>query len=137
MAADVGLERGRIEQVALRRPPRRVADHAGPATDDGHRLAAGALQTEQAEDRHEVADMKRRAAGIEPDVAGDGPAGRQPIGQSGRRRVQDPPPLELGQQVDRPTLPGAAPSQSRSLHRLEPGGRPSAVVHEPYAIVQA
>ena len=58
---DVGFERGDVEQVALGGTARRVADHARPATDDRERPAAEALQAEQPEDRHEVADVERRA----------------------------------------------------------------------------
>ena len=85
---DVRLERLAVEQVPLRRPPRRVADHPRPAADERDRAAAVALELEQAEDRHEVADVERRRRRVEAVVAGDRPAGRQPGRQARRRRVE-------------------------------------------------
>ncbi len=63
---------------------------------------------------------------VEPVVAGDRPAGRETLGQAGRRRVEDAPPLELVEQarkarrrlggrcpwVGSSPAPGAAPSHA-------------------------
>ncbi len=94
----VGLERLAIEQVALAGTPGRVADHPGPATHQGHRPAAEALQVEQPEDRDEVADMERIRGRIEADVPGDRPPGRQPSREARGRRLEDPAPVELGEE---------------------------------------
>ena len=91
-----------IEQVPLGRPPGRIADHPRPAADERDRAAAEALQPEQPEDRDEVADVERVGRRVEPDVAGDRPAGRQTRRQARCRGVQDAPPLELRQQAARP-----------------------------------
>ena len=52
------LDRRRVEQVPLRRPARRVADHAGPAAHQRHRATAEALEPDEPEDRHQVADVR-------------------------------------------------------------------------------
>ena len=95
---DVDRQRLAVEQVPLRRPPGRVADHPGPAAHDRDGSSAEPLQAEQAEDRHEVADVERRPGRIEPDVAGDRRVAREPGGQAGRRRMQDAAPAELAEQ---------------------------------------
>ena len=58
-ARDVRLERVAVEQVALGRTARRVADHPGPAADERDGPPAVALQPQQPEDRHQVADVER------------------------------------------------------------------------------
>src|SRR6266404_9897856 len=76
LAAHRGHVRGQgfaIEQVALARPARRIADHPRPATDHGNRAAAVPLQLDEPEDRDEVADMEPRPRRIEADIAGDRP----------------------------------------------------------------
>ena len=134
MPGDVALERLAVEQVPLRRPARRIADHPGPAADERDRPAAEALEPEQPEDRHEVPDVERGAGRIEPDVARDRRVARQSGGQSGCRRVQDAAPLEL---VEQPAAaPRARPSQAATSSRLDlrTGGQP--LIHAPYAIVR-
>ena len=126
-----------VEQVPLGRTARRVADHARPAADDRDRPAAEALEAEQPEDRHEVADVERRARRVEPDVAADRPAGRQARRQARRRGVEDAPPLELGEQSGQPDRRTAArPSQARASRRLDQPGGGEPFVHAPYAIVR-
>jgi hypothetical protein len=51
---DVGLQGRLVEQAALGRSSRRIADHAGRAADEGDRSSAVALQLEEPEDRHQV-----------------------------------------------------------------------------------
>ena len=60
-----------VEQVALARLARRVADHARPATDDHERRAACALEVGEHEDLDEVAHVERARRRVEADVAGD------------------------------------------------------------------
>ena len=132
---DVRLERLAIEQVPLRRPTRRVADHPRPAADHGDRPAAEPLQPEQPEDRDEVADVERRARRVEPDVPADRSPRRQASRQARRRGVQDPPPFEFGQQSARPGL-GRAPVTGASVESSRPTGRRRTVPSPPYAIVR-
>ena len=74
---EVRLERLAVEQVAFGGRPGRVADHARPAADEHDGPAAPLLEVDERRDRHEVADVERRAGRIEPVVGGDLPAGRQ------------------------------------------------------------
>ena len=111
--ATFALELLAVEQVALGRAARRVADHPRPAADERDRPAAVPLEVEQAEDRDEVADVERRPGRIEPVVGRDRPAGRQ-----ARRRA-------------RASSRGACPRQPSSSSRpREPGevGRAASVV---------
>ncbi len=67
----------------------------GPTTDDGDRPPPGPLQPQQPEDGYEVAGMERIGARIEADVARDGSARGESIGQTGGGGVQDAAPFEL------------------------------------------
>ena len=80
-----------------------------PPPDEGHRPAAVALQVEQAEDRHEMADVERWAARIEADVAGYGPRIGQARGQSGVAAWNRPRQRSSSRS---PPLTGAAGSPS-------------------------
>ncbi len=91
----------RVEQVPLGRLPGRVADHPGPAAHDHDRAPAVALDVDETEDRHEMADVERRTARIEPVVGGDRPALGQPRRQSGGLVLEKASPGELGQQAGR------------------------------------
>ena len=97
---DVVLERLRRRAGCARssgRTGRRSCPVPPPTT--RHRPSAEALQAQQPEDRDQVPDMQRIGGRIEADVAGDRAATRQSGRQAGRRRVQDPAPLELGQEA--------------------------------------
>ena len=59
------------EQVPLVAFPRGVADHAGPAAGDGDRTMAGVLETPKRHQPDEMSDVKRRRAGIDPEIEGD------------------------------------------------------------------
>ena len=61
--------------------------------DDGP--TAPLLEVGERRDRHEVADVERRAGRIEPVVGGDLPAGRQTDRESRRRVVEEAPPAQL------------------------------------------
>ena len=95
---DVPLQRLAVEQVAFRRPPRRIPDHPGPAADDRDRPPAEALEPQQPEDGDQMADMERIGRRVESDVAGDRPSGREARGQARCRLMQDAAPLEFRQQ---------------------------------------
>ena len=87
---DVALERLAVEQVALGRPPGRVADHARAAADERDRPTAMTLEAEQPEDRHQVPDVERRGP-TDRSRCRPRSAGRSPGAPSrpGRRRVED------------------------------------------------
>src|SRR5439155_4681768 len=97
----IRLDRRAIQQVALGRTARWIADHAGPPTDEYHGTTAVALEVDEAEDRHEVPDVEPRRRWIEAVVAGDRAARRQSRRQSGRRVVEHSAPLELGEKAAR------------------------------------
>ena len=59
---DVRSSVSRSSRLRSRRASGRVADHPGPAADDRDRAAAVALEAQQPEDRHEVADVERVGA---------------------------------------------------------------------------
>ena len=80
------------------------------------------LEAEQPEDRDEVTDVERMRRRIEPVVAGDRAARRQPVGQPGRRGVEDAPPLELVQQPVRAST-GRARHTARRQSSATPGRR--------------
>ena len=98
---DVRLQRLAVQEVALRRPPGRIADHPGPPTDQSDRSAAVSLKAEQAEDRHQVADVEGVRGGVEAVVAGDRSACREAGGQPRCRVMQDAPPCQFRQQSTR------------------------------------
>src|SRR6185312_10879956 len=98
---DVGLDLLARLQVALRRAPGWVADHARPATDKGDRPAAVALEPDQAEDRDEVTDVEPRPGWIEADVGGDLAIRREPRLEAVRRGMELPPPAHLGDEPGR------------------------------------
>ena len=127
-----------VEQVPLRRSSGRVPDHPGPAAHDGDRAPAEALEAQEPEDGHQVADMERVGGRVEADVPGDRTAGRQSVRQPRRRLLEDPPPAQLVEQSGRAC--GAALGGLR--HRLT--GRVVSIGaggqlpfnHAPYAIVR-
>ncbi len=142
-ALELGPDRGGVgddhlagQQVALGRGARRVADHPRAAADERHRPAAVALEMEQPEDRHEVADVERRPGRIEADVAGDRPRIAQPGGQArawrrgtGRARRARRAARWPGLRRDRAASQAAAPGRHEAVGREKP-------VHiRPYAIV--
>ena len=99
----------RVEQVALGRGPRRVADHPGPAAHQGDRPATVALEVEQAEDRDQVADVERRPGRVEADVAERRPD--RGAARPGRAcRVEEASPAELVEKA-------AEPGRRRSIVR--------------------
>ena len=140
---DVRLERLPVEQVPLGRRPRRVADHPGPAADERDRPAAVALEVEQPEDRHEVADVERGSRRVEPVVGGDRAAGRESRrrDRASRRGACRASAARRGVPAGRPRAarpppPSRPPSQARNPSRLDvrSRGRPT---DDPYAIVRA
>ena len=115
---ELDLDRGGVrdhllarQQVALGGSTRRVADHARAAADDDDRTAPMTLDVHQPEHRDEVPDVERGATRIEPVVGIDRPAGGQAGGESGRLILEQPAPVELGQQAVRI---GAAGRRTRS-----------------------
>ncbi len=96
---DVGLDRGAVEQRALGRPAGRIPDHARAAADHRDRLAAEALQPDQAEDRDQVADVERVERRVEAVVRAQRPARREPRLQPVRGRVDQAAPAQIGQQA--------------------------------------
>ena len=116
-----------IEQVPLRRAARRVADHPGPAADERDRPPAEALEPEQPEDRHEVADVERSAGRVEADVAGDRAAGRQ-AGRAARASSRARIPRQSSSASRPAGLATAAwavavTGVARRVVSTEPGGR--------------
>ena len=111
----------------------------GPAADHRDRAPAEALQAEQPEDRHQVADVERVGGRVEPDVAGDRAPGRQP-GRPGRASSPARMPRQSSS-ASRPHGPSrppprASPSQGRASSRLDQAGGGCPFVHAPYAIVR-
>ena len=87
-----------------------------------------------------LADVQRWRRRVEADVAGDRRAGREPRGEARRGRVEDAPPVELGQEPAE-AASGAGRRASRSSQaygpgRLDPPGGGHPVHHAPYAIVR-
>jgi hypothetical protein len=74
----VGRQRGLVEQVALLRAARGVADHAGGATGEGDGAVAGVLEPPQDQQADEVPDVQARRRGIAAVVEGDGAVGEAP-----------------------------------------------------------
>jgi hypothetical protein len=97
----VRLDHVRGLQVALAGPAGRIADHPGAAAHERDRAPAVALEVDQPEDRHEVADVQPRAGGIEAVVGGDLALGGEPGLEAIRRGVKHPAPAELGQEAGR------------------------------------
>ena len=75
----VAHERRGPEQRPLARPPRGIPDHARRPAHHGDRPAAVALEVEQPEHRHEVADVERVGRRVEARVAARSGA-RRPAG---------------------------------------------------------
>jgi hypothetical protein len=71
---DVGGEFLHGEQVPLLAAAAGVADHAGGAADEGHRLVAGGRHAAEQHQRHEVPDVEAVGRGVEACV--DAAAGR-------------------------------------------------------------
>ena len=135
---DVGFERRAVEQVPLRGPARRVADHPGPATDDRDRPAAEALQAEQPEDRHEVADVERRRRTGRSRCSRRS-AGRSPGGPAGPGVVawRIPRHSSSASSPPGPASAGGAPVTGSSVEVVSTSreaGKP--FIHAPYAIVR-
>jgi hypothetical protein len=86
-------------QVPLARAAGRVADHPGPATDERDRASAAALEVDQPEDRHEMADVQPRAGRVEAVVGGDRALGREAGLEAIRGGVEHPAPAQLGQET--------------------------------------
>ncbi len=59
------------KEVALGRFARGVTNHAGGATDKGHRLVAAALEVAEYHHTAQVADMQRVGSGVKADVGCD------------------------------------------------------------------
>ncbi len=97
----VGDDLRPTQEVPLGGLPGRIADHPGPAAHDDDRSPAVALDVDETEDRHEVADVERRAARVEPVVGGDRPFLGQPRREPGGLVLEEAPPGELGQQAGR------------------------------------
>ena len=75
---DVRGERGVVEQVALVRLARGIADHARRAADDDDRPVPRELEALEQDRRHEVADVEARRGGVVARVDGDDLRGEQP-----------------------------------------------------------
>ena len=89
MRADVGARASSRRAGCAPRSARRVADHARAAADERDRPAAEALELEQPEDRHEMADVERVGGRIEADVGGDRAARASRAGSPGVVACED------------------------------------------------
>ena len=98
--SDIGRQFIGREKVAFLAPPARVADHAGRATDQGHRFVAGVGHATQQHERHKMPDVEAVGRGVEAGI--DATAGRgEPLTELARvgRLVNQAAGLEIGDKV--------------------------------------
>jgi hypothetical protein len=88
------------EQVALGRTPAGIADHAGGAACQRHRVMAGELKAPQRELAHEMADVEAVAGGVKAAIERDRSAGQTPAEAVEVGAVRDQiAPLEVFEKV--------------------------------------
>ena len=137
---DVRLERLAVEQVALGRATRRIADHPGPAADQ-RRPAGPPKRWRRSSPKIGTRwpTWSESADGIEADVAGDRPARRQ-AGRQARASSRAGCPATRARRGARPrpcrARVGRGRHRSATSSRLDPAGGARPVVHAPYAIVR-
>ena len=130
---DVPLERRPVEQVPLRRATRRVADHPRPAADESDRPPTEALEAQEPEDRHQVADVERVVRRVETDVACDRTTGRQPVSAAPASSPRGSPASaapRAGRTGSRPP-PWVVSVTGSRVESSRRGGRPASVHSRP------